>query len=46
VHVGLAIAFGEIAKRQKAFDPFAFGKLAETAENRRIDREKFTQAYS
>jgi hypothetical protein len=28
VHVGLAVAFGEIAKRQKAFDPFALGKLA------------------
>ena len=44
--MGLAVAFGEIAKRQKAFNPFVFGKLAETAENRRIDRKKFTQAYS
>jgi hypothetical protein len=28
VQVGLAVAFGEIAKRQKAFDSFALGKLA------------------
>jgi hypothetical protein len=28
VHVRLAVAFNEIAKRQKAFYPFALGKLA------------------
>ena len=44
VGMRLTIAFDEIAEGQKTFYPFALGKLAESAENRRIDRKKLTQA--
>ena len=45
MHVRLAVAFDEIAKRQEAFYPFALGKLAQAAENRRVDGEELIQAY-
>jgi len=44
VGMRLTIAFDEIAEGQKTFYPFALGKLAESAENRRIDRKELTQA--
>jgi hypothetical protein len=42
----LAVRLDEIAKGQKALDPFVLGQVAQAADDRRVDGEKPTQASS
>ena len=44
VHVRLAKRFNQIAKREKALDPFVLGQGSKAPDDNRIDDEKSTQA--
>ena len=46
VHVRPAETIRQIAKRQKAFHPFALRQFPQPGHNAGVDRKKLTQAFS